>query len=65
MGAVACTAETLRRRVDGHRAGLDEGDGGMRKERLRGMAKRREEDGSFILSKSSRYLPRHTEPLRV
>jgi hypothetical protein len=65
MGAVACMAETLRHRVGGHRASLDEEDGGRRKERLRGMAKRRGGDGSFIPFKSGRYLPRHTEPLRV
>jgi hypothetical protein len=34
MGAAACMAETLRHRVGGHKASLDE-DGGRRKERLR------------------------------
>jgi len=32
---------------------------------VEGMAKRREGDGSFIPVKSGRYLPRHTELLRV
>jgi hypothetical protein len=35
IGAVACMAEILRHRVGGHRASLDEEDGGKRKERLR------------------------------
>src|SRR3954452_19792808 len=35
IGAVACMAETLRHRVGGHRASLDEEGGGRRKERLR------------------------------
>jgi hypothetical protein len=35
MGAVARMAETLRHRVGGHIASIDEGDGGRRKERLR------------------------------
>ena len=35
IGAVACMAETLRHRVGGHRASLDEEDGARRKERLR------------------------------
>jgi hypothetical protein len=35
IGAVACMAETLRHRVGGHRASLDEEDEGRRKERLR------------------------------
>ena len=35
IGVVACMAETLRHRVGGHGASLDEGDGGRRKERLR------------------------------
>jgi hypothetical protein len=35
IGAVACMAETLWHRVDGHRASLDEEDGGRRKARLR------------------------------
>jgi hypothetical protein len=65
IGAVACMAETLRHRVGGHGASLNEGDRGKRKERLREWQSGERGDGSFIPFKSGRYLPRHTEPLRI
>ena len=50
IGAVACMAETLRHRVDGHGVSLNEGDRGKRKERLREWQSGERGDGSFIIS---------------
>jgi hypothetical protein len=47
IGAVACMAETLRHRVGGHRASLDEEDEGRRKERLREWQSGEKGEGSL------------------
>jgi hypothetical protein len=67
IGAVACMAETLRHRVRGHRASLNEEDGAKRKERLRESQSGERETTPLYPSKAAlnHFAFSGTEPRRV